>query len=144
VSLAMQHKDTLRGMGNVTRNAAIQNDRDATECTCKHRNVSHAYGALTDTTWPDGSLIGRGQCGIDGCECKRFTLAEKVRALNLREGDRIIIARDPQAESERVTVASVGRPYRDPYADSTLQPVTFTDGTSIALYGVGLYERWSA
>lgn len=53
--------------------AQIQAARDVLMCDCDHKNVSHGYGDETVTTWREGSLIGLGPCGIDGCTCQHFS-----------------------------------------------------------------------
>lgn len=67
---------------SVLWNQSIQAARDATVCTCAHRGVSHGHGDDAGPAWPDGSRIGRGACGIDGCDCPLFedsaTLAETI------------------------------------------------------------------
>jgi hypothetical protein len=54
-------------------NARVQRARDDSTCTCGHLCVSHGYGDDDSHAWPDGSLIGRGPCGAEGCECERFS-----------------------------------------------------------------------
>lgn len=69
----------------VVRNEAIQRARDKTICRCGHRNVSHSYGADDGPQWREGSRIGLGVCGIDGCNCEAFTLASVADVLNTPE-----------------------------------------------------------
>lgn len=57
---------------SVMWNQTIQTARDALTCRCGHKNVSHGYGEDTGPSWPDGSQIGRGACGIDRCPCQTF------------------------------------------------------------------------
>ena len=57
---------------DMLHNQRIQAARDATACTCLHGSISHAYDRLeAGTTWPDGSRLGRGECGF--CDCQTFT-----------------------------------------------------------------------
>lgn len=58
----------------------IQRARDEALCACSHKGVSHGYGdAPSSGAWADGSKIGTGPCGIDGCLCPGFNGAD-VRA----------------------------------------------------------------
>lgn len=87
----------MKEPGNLTRNEWVQGARDAVTCVCKHGNISHAHGADNGAAWADGSRIGMGACGIDGCVCAAFadaayyagSLDEESRTIR-RELDRIV------------------------------------------------------
>lgn len=71
-SNAYAHKET-HGFGlAILWNQRIQDARDVTVCRCGHQGVSHGYGEDGGSTWPDGSHIGRGACGMASCTCREF------------------------------------------------------------------------
>lgn len=72
---ALAFEPLSNSMADLERNSRIQAARDVLPCIgCGHRSLSHAYGRRqSNAVWPDGSRIGRGECGYDGtCPCREF------------------------------------------------------------------------
>lgn len=54
-------------------NGRVQRARDVMVCQgCEHKNISHGYGEAATVTFPEGSRIGLGACGISECRCRLF------------------------------------------------------------------------